>query len=132
VPVFEFVVEGPAVSLRASIKSRRRYQKWVMFVRDAAQSEWPGLAASTSNHVEVVISNYYTAIPPDVDNIIKPILDALKTLVYTDDQQVYKVTSQKLALSAGTRIDEPGPILAEALRVYTELLHIVVIWEELG
>jgi len=35
VPLFEFVVEGPAVSLRASKKSRQsrlRYQKWVMFV----------------------------------------------------------------------------------------------------
>jgi hypothetical protein len=51
VPVFKFVVEGPAVSQRANTKSRRRYQKWVKFVREAAQREWHALTMPTSNHV---------------------------------------------------------------------------------
>ena len=35
-PTFEFVVAGPAVSLRASRKSAKRYQEWILIVRAAA------------------------------------------------------------------------------------------------
>jgi hypothetical protein len=130
VPLFEFVVEGPAVSLRASRKNSLRYQKWVRFVREAAAKEWNANDKPTSSDVEVTISNYYTAAPPDADNIIKPILDALETVVYKDDQQVQKVTSQKFDLSTGARIENPGAVLAGALQRYTEVIHIVVTWEE--
>jgi crossover junction endodeoxyribonuclease RusA len=70
--------------------------------------------------------------PPDIDNIIKPILDALNGLVYNDDQQVYRVTSQRFDLPAGDRVSDPGALLAEALLKYSEILHIVVTWEEEG
>jgi hypothetical protein len=129
VPLFEFVVEGPAVSLRASRKNSLRYQKWVRFVREAAAKEWNANDKPTSRDVEVIISNYYTEAPPDVDHIIKAILDALKGLVYRDDVQVHKVTSQKFDLSGAT-IDNSGVLLATALARHTELLHIVVAWEE--
>jgi len=132
VPLFEFVVEGPAVSLRASKKSRQsrlRYQKWVMFVRRAAEREWPTDVKPTGSDVEVTISNYHTETPPDVDNIIKPILDALKGLVYRDDVQVHKVTSQKFEMPRET-IEHSGVLLARALVRHTEVLHIVVAWEE--
>jgi crossover junction endodeoxyribonuclease RusA len=132
VPVFEFVVEGPAVSLRASKKSRQsrqHYQKWVRFVREAAEKEWHTNDKPTGSDVEVTLSNYYTEAPPDVDNIIKPILDALKGLVYRDDVQVHKVTSQKFDLPRDT-IENSGVLLARALARHTEVLHIVVVWEE--
>lgn len=129
-PRFEFVVEGPAVSLRASNKSRSRYRKWVLKVRSAAERSWRAGEKPTSDTVEVAISNYYTAAPPDVDNVVKPILDALKGLVYNDDGQVQTVTSRKIELQEGLRFSDPGSSLAAALQVYTELLHVGVTWEE--
>lgn len=128
-PTFEFVVPGPAVSLRASRKSARRYQAWIVTVRSAAQKEWPAGQRPSDRAVEVAISTYFTNSPPDVDNIIKPILDALNGLVYEDDEQVYRVTSQKISLSAKGRGDDPNPLVADALRQWDELLHIVVTWE---
>lgn len=65
-----------------------------------------------------------------VDNIIKPILDALETVVYVDDEQVHKVICEKLDLTSVARIQNPSPLLATAFEKYTELLHIIVLWEE--
>ncbi len=126
---FEFIVQGPAVSLKAKKTNARRYQKWIRTVRAAAQKRWPNSRRPTdSQSVTVSIANYYTLSPPDVDNIIKPILDALQTVVYVNDQQVYKVTSEKLDLLNLDRIRNPGPLLAAALEEHTELLHITVTW----
>ena len=127
---FEFIVEGPAVSLKAKKTNARRYQKWIKTVRTAAQQHWPPDAKpTTSRRITATITNYYTLAPPDVDNIIKPILDALQTVVYVDDQQVFKVISEKFDLSEIHRIKNPGPLLAAALEKYSELLHIILQWD---
>jgi crossover junction endodeoxyribonuclease RusA len=128
VPTFEFVVEGPPVSLRAQRKNARRYQRWVTTVGEAARKEWPSTQSPTSADVEVVVTIYYTAAPPDVDNVIKPILDALKGLVYVDDQQVYRVVSEKVDLTSTVRIVNPSPQLAGALGSWTEVVAVVVNW----
>jgi Holliday junction resolvase RusA-like endonuclease len=126
---FEFVIEGPAVSLRAKKTRSKRYQRWISKVRAAARAQWPAGAAATDNQtIQVVIVNYYTLVPPDVDNIIKPILDALETVVYLNDQQVHRVISEKFDLTNVDRIENPGSLLAAALEKYTEVLHIMVTW----
>lgn len=127
---FEFLVEGPAVSLKAKKSNAKRYQKWIRTIRFAAQKEWPSDKKPTnSERVTVHIVNYYTLSPPDVDNIIKPILDALETVAYNDDQQVHRVASEKFDLRNVSRIKNPSALLAEGLEKYTELLHIVVAWD---
>ena len=126
---FEFIVEGPAVSLKAKKSNARRYQKWIRTVRAAAQKEWPKAKRPTnSQSVIVQITNYYTLAPPDVDNIIKPLLDAIETVAYMNDQQVYKVISEKFDLTHISRIQNPSALLAAGLEKYTELLHIIVAW----
>ena len=75
------------------------------------------------------ITNYYTLSPPDVDNIIKPLLDAMGTVVYADDSQVRKVVSEKVDLTSTNTIQNPSPLLATALENYSEVLHIIVTWD---
>ena len=124
---FEFIVQGPPVSLNAKKNNARRYQKWIKTVRSAAVVEWPvGRSATEDKDVEVSITNYYTLAPPDVDNIIKPILDSLETVVYLNDKQVRRVTSERFNLHEISKIINPSPLLATALENYSELLHIVV------
>lgn len=127
---FEFVIEGPAVSLRAKKSKAQRYQKWLKKVRAAARRQWPEtMPPIESKKITVAITNYYTLAPPDVDNIIKPILDGLETVVYSNDQQVYRVISEKLDLPDIDRVENAGELLAAALvKQYTELLHITVTW----
>jgi len=127
VKTFEFIVQGPPVSLNAKKNNALRYQKWIRTVRSAAVAEWPvGKSATDDGSIEVNITNYYTLAPPDVDNIIKPILDALETVVYLDDEQVKRVTSERFNLHDISKIINPSPLLAAALENYSELLHIVV------
>lgn len=126
---FEFVVEGPAVSLKAHKTNRPRYRKWIRTVRAAVQKEFPsGRRPTRSQDITVSITNYFTIAPPDVDNIIKPLLDAMETVVYVDDKQVRKVISEKVDLTNMASIHDPSPLLATSLEKYTEVLHIIVTW----
>jgi crossover junction endodeoxyribonuclease RusA len=128
---FEFIVEGPAVSLKAKKSNARRYQRWIRTVRVAAQKHWPlGKVPTGSHRVIVHITNYYTLSPPDVDNVIKPLLDAIETVAYINDQQVFRVISEKFDLTFVSRIENPSPVLARGLEKYTELLHIMVVWDQ--
>ena len=63
----------------------------------------------------------------DVDNIPKPILDALKGLVYSDDSQVTDLLCRKRDLNGDPRIQNPSPILLDTLRHSEKFLHITVV-----
>lgn len=60
----------------------------------------------------------------DIDNIIKPILDAFKPRIYVDDQQVERVVAQKFESGGAARIDNPTPKLAEALDKEPPIVYI--------
>ena len=62
----------------------------------------------------------------DIDNIPKPILDALKGLVYGDDHQVTDLICRKIALNGNWEIFSESVALNDALIGGTEFLHIVV------
>src|SRR5689334_13742933 len=99
---FEFVLQGPPVSIRAAHKNAKRYQRWVQTVRSAARTAWGDAPRLQSRKVVVHLHTYYTEVPPDVDNVIKAVLDGLKTVVYDEDDCVYKVISEKHSL-----VDDP-------------------------
>lgn len=130
-PRFAFIIEGPPVSLNAKEgkpHARKRYRDWMSKVNTAASAVWPeGQTATSSETVEVRITNYFTLAPPEIDNIIKPILDALNNLVYEDDKQVFRVVSERVDLQAAS-ISNPDPLLAQALATYDEIVHVIVIW----
>ena len=63
---------------------------------------------------------------PDVDNIPKPILDALKGLVYSDDSQVTDLLCRKRNLNDISQVESPSIILNKAFDRGDEFLHIVV------
>jgi crossover junction endodeoxyribonuclease RusA len=120
---FEFVVIGTPISLQA--KNRERLQAWKNSVRRAAEKFWS--ISPTQELVELTVVYYYdmtTAL--DVDNIIKPIQDALIGLVYTDDRQVTDVISRKRDLNGSFRIRGMSRILAEGFCVGEEFLYIKV------
>lgn len=146
---FEFVVQGPPFSVNNDDSKKRR--RWKNMVEGAAQKQWAvderTSLIPTSRPIEVLITTYYTTIEIDVDNVIKPILDALKSeqdgkpsrpklqptarfALYVNDNQVYKVTSQKYNLVEGALVDVDSEILADALAKYSEFVHIVIRWED--
>lgn len=69
---------------------------------------------------------FYRAADFDVDNIVKPIQDALIGLVYFDDRQVTDVLSSKRNLNGNFVIGRISDVLAEGLSRGNEILHISV------
>lgn len=47
---------------------------------------------------------------PDIDNLLKAVMDALTTVVYADDRQVCQITSLEKVIHAGG--DKPGTWIA--------------------
>ena len=61
----------------------------------------------------VTITYFYDRVSLDVDNIPKPILDALKGLGYLDDEQVTDIICRKRNLNTELRIENPSSVLAQ-------------------
>lgn len=130
---FEFFVEGPPVTVNTrehGKRGRKNYQSWIRAVRLAAADCWPSdKPVTNSTAVTVHITSYFSMAPTDVDNIIKPILDALNGVVYVDDMQVQKVISEKVDLKLGVAFDNLSEVASEALAL-DEVLVIQAHWQE--
>ena len=75
----------------------------------------------------MVITYLYEDASLDVDNIPKPILDALKGLVYSDDTEVSDLLCRKRDLNGDLRIQNPSSVLLDTLRdSEQQFLHITV------
>jgi hypothetical protein len=95
---FEFLVPKRPVSLQA--KSRKHLQAWKAFVRGEAEKAWPAAGAPMyAARVRITMVYLCEGRPADVDNIIKPILDALVGLVIKDDLQVADIDSHRRFLA---------------------------------
>ena len=119
----EMVVDGPAVSQQTRRKAR--VKAWTQQVENAAKGQW-NLGPPYGGEVRVAITYFFDPTPMDVDNIPKPVLDALKGLVYADDAQVTDVLCRKRNRSEDLRIQNPSQILRARLRGQGQFLHIVV------
>ena len=75
----------------------------------------------------MIITYFYEDASLDVDNIPKPILDALNGLVYSDDTEVSDLLCRKRDLNGDLRIQNPSSILLATLRdSEQQFLHITV------
>jgi crossover junction endodeoxyribonuclease RusA len=109
----ELFVEATPVSQQGSSRGKSEWKKLVAdTVRLLLQ---PGYWA-TAETVHVTIF-YFPAsrMEGDVDNIVKPILDALDKIVYMSDRQVERVWVQKFEPGRPFSISNPTLCLAEAL-----------------
>jgi crossover junction endodeoxyribonuclease RusA len=99
---------------------------WKTTVRQEAEKYWPAGYVPTPDIVMVKVTYFYDSVSVDVDNIVKPIQDALVGLVYVDDDQVTDVLSRKRNLSGNFRVEALSSVLAEGFARGNEFLHIVV------
>lgn len=120
----EFIVYGTAVSSQASTRSRRR---WKMEVKDASLSAMPeghfwfeGPAALTLYYFPSV------AMIGDVDNIIKPIQDALTGHVLKDDSQIDRVLAQRFNPETAIPFSEPSKVLTKAITSSESVLYVKI------
>lgn len=109
----EFLVAGTPVSLQGSSAGKNA---WKALVRAASMGPCP--AGTTLAQCPLRASIYYFCAAPmegDVDNIVKPILDAMCGTVYEDDQCIANVTVRKIEPGQPIQVRNPSAALALAL-----------------
>ena len=120
----ELIVEGVPVSQQTRNR-KNRLKKWRQDVCSAARRLWDE-EPSTTGALMVTITYVYDEVRLDVDNIPKPILDALKGLVFSDDDQITDMLCRKRYLNADLQIHRFSPVLNDALAKSTPFVHIIV------
>lgn len=121
---FEFIVPGTPVSQQT--RNRAKLHQWRGEVRARAAVAWPPDDTPVDTPVQLRIVYYYLGDPLDTDNMIKPIQDALKGLVYSDDAIVTDVFGSKRPLEGSFRVRGMSRILAEGFIAGEEFLHVIV------
>ncbi len=76
--------------------------------------------------VMFTITHFYDNVEVDADNLPKPIIDALKGLVFLDDSQLTDLICRKRNLRSNLRVVNPSGVLDEGLRRSDDFLHIVI------
>ncbi len=91
---FEFLIRKRPLSLQAQ---RPSLQAWKAFVRAEAAKVWNDLLIQTGD-LHLTLVYLCDVAPPDTDNIVKPIQDALVGLVFSDDALIADVESHRRSL----------------------------------
>src|SRR5262245_61408138 len=108
----EFVVPGPPISNQQSTsQGKANLTAWSATVRAAAQGMWA--KPFLTGELKAIIINFYAGNEPsvDVDNMSKPILDALQQLVYDNDRQIRQAEISHLKIGAAFSIVGVSKIL---------------------
>ena len=87
----EVVIERTPLSQQAD---SRHLRAWRLEVQNVVEQEWDA-APPFAGEVMVVITYFFKGEALDVDNMPKPILDALKGMVYVDDDQITDLVCRK-------------------------------------
>ena len=96
-------------------------------MRDIAERHWEESDAPVAESVMLTITYFFTDKQMDVDNIPKPISDALNGLTYVDDEQVTDILCRKRNLNNDAlRIESASPIVNEAARRGVPFIYIRV------
>lgn len=83
---WDFVVIGVPRSVQT--KDKQLLDRWRSQVRAAAAAHWPLGEPPLTCKLQIHVTYFHERAPLDVDNMLKPIQDALNGLVYDDDSQL--------------------------------------------
>ncbi|MFD1468653.1 RusA family crossover junction endodeoxyribonuclease [Hymenobacter caeli] len=121
--IFEFLLPRRPISHQS--KSATNRQKWKEFVRSEAQKVW-GEQTVIALPCHLTLVYFCGDRPSDIDNIIKPIQDALVGLVYVDDTYVTDVDSHRRALTDAFDLIRLPPLVVSTLSEGIEFVYVRV------
>jgi len=142
----EFAVKGPPASVNTKGKGPHQsklHSQWRDRVRAAVRAQLPENWGPLSIPVRVEIVYFYVFTIKNVDNYIKPILDALgsvasptESIVWIDDGLVYDLRSVRYCrreISIEFDFRDASDILLSALAEYgddAEIVFVSIEWSE--
>lgn len=110
---YSFAVIGSPVSQQGSSRSKRQYQTTV--ARVARENVASPIRGDERIKIEIDWFSEGFQNKPDVDNIIKPIQDALRGIVFPDDNQVESIIARRHDILSVIRFMEEPLCLVEPL-----------------
>jgi crossover junction endodeoxyribonuclease RusA len=122
-PAFEVCVHGQPVS--AQTARRQALQAWKHRVREACEKVWAD-QPPIEDQVIIRVTHYCETVIGDVDNLTKPIQDALQGVVYQDDRQVSDTIGNRRNIDASFRVRYMSMALAAAFSDGRQFVHIRV------
>lgn len=127
----EFIVHGTPVSAQARRPESRR--EWKEHVKNASSAAIPSPHFVSEERISVTL--YYfpdERMQGDIDNILKPILDALCQHIYLDDHQVERVVIQKFEPGNVFTFTRPSAKFVEAVEGERPILYVRVSNDPIG
>jgi crossover junction endodeoxyribonuclease RusA len=128
-PLLDVCIHGQPVSWRT--KRRAAFDVWIEKVRRECMASWTAGRPPIEGRVRLRVTHYYEVRVGDMDNIRKPIQDALQGIAYRNDTQVDDGADRRFSIT-GFDIDGPFVIpdykspLHEAFKVGGPFVHIEV------
>lgn len=125
--IAEFVVEGVPKAASRGRASRKRMRDCQVRVRREAERCLPEPEHASFPWTEPVrvVLVYFRKLDGaelDVDNMAKPVLDALEGLIFPDDRLVVELVARRTDVATDFRVLRATPTLAEAIAASASFL----------
>ena len=123
----EFIVPGPPVSNQQSTpQGRANLAAWKAKVHAGVVAAWANPVLGTK--LKAVVINFHDTDKPslDLDNMSKPIFDAMNNLVYDDDRQLRQVELVHQRIDAPMVIVGASKILVDAVQAGQQFAYVRV------
>ena len=120
----EFVLPERPVSQQ--VRRRTRLREWKQLVAERARSAIEAPRVLATEPVALRLLYLYDDIALDVDNILKPILDALIGVLLEDDSVITDVEIRRRWRRASFTYNAISPILAAGLSLHREFVYVAL------
>jgi Holliday junction resolvase RusA-like endonuclease len=120
--ILDFCVHGQAVS--AQTGRRHALQAWKQRIRSACVAAWKDGEPPIRGTVRLQVTFYRESELGDVDNLLKPIQDALQGVAYLDDRQIRDVAGRRRDIDSSFKVRYMSPALAMAFSDGRHFVHI--------
>lgn len=117
----EFLIPRRPMSLQGN---RANLRAWKEFVAGEAKTAWGARHPIRTGELHLTLAYLSGVQPADVDNIIKPIQDALVGLVLADDSLIVAVESHRRLLTGSFDPMRLPPLLLQGLLTGRECVYV--------
>lgn len=122
---FDFIIKGTPVSQQT--RKRKRLREWKDKVRASAAARWPSGSQPLNQAIKISAVYFFEGVALDTDNMLKPIQDALKGIIYSDDCVVTDSQAAKRDLNGNYRVKGMSPVLAEGFCYGSEFIYVKLV-----
>ena len=119
---FEFLIRSRPVSQQT--RRRDRLREWKEFVKSEAQRYRTSSDLNVGSPVCITLVYLYNEAALDVDNILKPIQDALIGLVFSDDFLVTDAICRRRQLGGVFDLSRASSVLIEGFEYGNEFVYV--------